>query len=99
MGRTSALMNMLFPLVPVAFGLLLAIFPPGRNAASGYLLLPIVGCLVGGTLVCAKVQRYRSGHWVSFGAGGLPRWARVAYFSGYVLLLIGAVSALAVVTR
>ena len=91
---------MLFPLVPVAFSLLLAIFPPGRNAASGYLLLPIVGCLVGGTLVfAAKVQRFRSGHWVSFGAGGLPRWARAAYFWGYVLLLIGAVSALAVVTR
>ena len=100
MGRTSALINILFPLVPMVFGLLLAVFPPNRHMASGYLLLPVVGCILGGALVfTAKVQRFRSGRWVSFGTGGLPRWARIAYFSGYVLLLIGTVSALAVVIR
>src|SRR5262249_26318491 len=99
MGRTSAIVNMLFPLVPMAFGLLLAISPPRHNSA-GYLLLPVVGCFLGGALVfSAKVQRFRSGHWVSFGTSGLPRWARVAYFSGYVLLLIGAASALAIASR
>ena len=97
MGRTSALVNLLFPLVPLAFGLSLALFPPSR---SGYLLLPIVACVVGGALVfSAKVQRFRSGHWVSFGSAGLSGWARITYFSGYVLLFIGAVSALAVVSR
>ena len=77
--------------------MLLAIFPPGHHMALGYLLLPLAACIVGGALVfAAKLQRFRSRQWVSFGVSGLPRRTRIAYFSGYVLLLVGAVWAFAV---
>ena len=95
MGRTSAIVNLLLAIAPIAFGLLLAVLPPLRG--SSYMFLPVVACIAAGVLIfAAKLQRFRSGHWVSFGSKGMPPWARASYRVGYVLLVTGVVSAFAV---
>ena len=96
MGRTSALINLLVPAFVVITGLALAVLFPRIHAPAGAVLLPFFVCLTGGALILvSKVPRLASGRWVSFGAAGLPLWARVSYYSGYALLALGSLAALA----
>jgi len=95
MGRTSAVINLVLAFAPVAFGLLLATFPPLR--ASSYMFLPVIACIAAGALIfAAKLQRFRSGRWASLGSAGMPAWARASYRTGYVLLAIGVIAAFAI---
>ena len=96
MGRTSALINLLLLAFPLVAGLLVAVFFP-LIRASNVALLPIFASVVGGVLlVVSKLPRFASGRWVSFGAAGLPFWARFAYWSGYVLLACSMLAAFAI---
>ena len=96
MGRNSALINLLLPAFPLLVGLLVTLLFPRFHALPNAILLPIYVSVAGGALVLAsKVPRFASGHWVSFGAAGLPIWARIAYYLGYTLLVCSVLAALA----
>jgi len=96
MGRNSALVNLLLPALPLLVGLLVAVLFPHFHVLVNAILLPIFVSVAGGALVLvSKVPRFASGHWVSFGAAGLPLWARLAYYLGYTLLVCGVLATLA----
>ena len=88
MGKNSALVNVLsFVAMPV-LGIFLAMVVggPGRPAPAAAMAgaLAIVG---GVLLIAAKIPRFASGRLVSFGARGLPTWARFAYAGAYGALV------------
>jgi len=97
MGKTSALVNMLFPVALALFGVLVAfLIPSMRSASPTFAFGSLAVCLLGGVLVSvSKLPRFSSGQWVTFGPPGLPRWARASYFAGYALLMLGALGAIA----
>jgi len=97
MGKTSALINLLVPVCLLAMGFLLSLLFPLVHASGATVLLPFFLCVAGGAFILvSKLSRFASGNWVSFGLHGLPVWARVAYLSGYALLLLGSLAALAI---
>jgi uncharacterized membrane protein YeaQ/YmgE (transglycosylase-associated protein family) len=87
MGKTSAVMNMLIPiLLPVAGMLSFKLLPLSSPIGA---FVPLALGLAGGALiVTSRFQRFSSDRWASFGASGRSYWARVAYRSGYALLFL-----------
>lgn len=56
-------------------------------------IILICGCYAAGigSLLWAKLSLFRQGIWVSFGPAQMDAERRQSYWSGYVLLVIGAV--------
>jgi hypothetical protein len=97
MGRNSALINLLLPAFPLLMGLLVAVLFPHFHTLANAILLPIFVAVAGGVFVLvSKLPRFASGRWASFGAAGLPLWARFAYYFGYTLLACSVLAALVI---
>jgi len=97
MGRNSALINLLVPAFPLLMGLLVAALFPQLHTLANAILLPVFVAVAGGVfLLASKLPRFAAGRWVSFGATGLPLWARFAYYVGYALLACSVLAALVI---
>ena len=101
MGKTSALVHMLVPVMLPVAGIILSVAASRRGVpATQGVVGGLAVCTLGGLLiVLSKLPRFSAGEMVSFGAKGLPVWAQVCYYFGYPLLLLGAAFAVIAAAR
>ena len=97
MGKNSALANVLslvaMPIVGIALALVAS--GPGRGYPVSAVFASSLAVLGGVLLLLSKLPRFVAGRVVSFGVGGLPSWAQVAYVCGYAALFLSLVALLA----
>ena len=93
MGKASGIANILFGLAPLLIAVLFAVFPALDNLFPGAgLALALTAMLLGfAAFVVAKLTRFRSGHWFSFGWRGMPAFARRCYAGGLAAIAFGVV--------
>ncbi|MBN8884605.1 MAG: hypothetical protein J0I77_02685 [Rudaea sp.] len=96
MGKTSAIANILIGLSPIILALPIPAFLSFR---SGLSLVLATFVMVFGFIAfaVAKLARFRSGRWFSFGYRGMPKWGRYSYIGGLVAVAFGAVGSLTTV--
>lgn len=82
MGKSSALLNLVILLFPLALGICFVMVATLGLFSSAMLAFVVS---VGGValLIAAKLPAFRSGHWVSFGPRGLPARSRAIYFAAW----------------
>jgi hypothetical protein len=96
MGKASGIANLLFGLAPLLIALPFAAVAALNNLLPGAGLAVAFAAMLFGfaAFVVAKVTRFRSGHWFSFGWHGMPPFARRCYACGLAAIAFGAVGCL-----
>ena len=99
MGKASGIANLLFGLAPLLIAVLFAVFPALDNLLPGAgLALALAAMLFGfAAFFVAKLTRFRSGHWFSFGWRGMPAFARRCYAGGLAAIAFGVIGCLSFV--
>ena len=98
MFKESAIANLFLSYAPIAVGVLMAILVPGAiKKPGGYAGAALIFYGIGFALfAAAKIGNIRKGHLWSFGSSQMSRSEKWAYRSGYVLMALGLILALAV---
>jgi len=96
MGKASGIANLLLGLAPLIIAVPFVGFPALDTLLPGAgLVLALAAMLLGfAAFVAAKLTRFRSGHWFSFGWRGMPSFARGCYAGGLVAIFLGAIGCL-----
>jgi hypothetical protein len=96
MGKISALANLVVGVSPLLVALPVVAFSSLDNLLPGAGIDLAVATMLAGfvAFALAKVTRFRSGHWLSFGFRGMPAWGRRCYVVGLVALGSGAIGSL-----
>ena len=96
MGKASGIANLVVGLTPLIIAAPFVVFPALDNLLPGAgLALALAAMLCGlPAFVAAKLTRFRSGHWFSFGWRGMPAFARRCYAGGLTAIFLGAVGCL-----
>jgi len=96
MGKASGIANLLFGLAPLLIAVPFVVFPALNNLLPGAGLAFAFAAMLFGfaAFFVAKLTRFRSGHWFSFGWRGMPAFARRCYAGGLAAIVFGVVGCL-----
>ncbi len=100
MGQREALANFFIVLMPLAVGLVLALFVVNAHQAPRDVSYLALGSFFVGValFLVAKLSVVRSGVRISFGSSSMSPWHRRAYRAGYFLMGLGCLSVFALVS-
>lgn len=86
MGKSSAVVNLIFVLFPLALGACVVVVATLGLFSSAVAAFFASACGIA-LLAAAKLPAFRSGRWISFGPEGLPARNRTAYFVAWSFIL------------
>lgn len=87
MGKSSALLNLVAVLFPLALGLSFVVVATLGLFSSTIVAFVASVCGVA-LLIAAKLPAFRAGRWVAFGPQGLPARSRAVYFAAWSFILV-----------